>query len=66
MIFNIDESIKQFTNRVKKESHTGIYKVDLIDAEGVKFANKTPMSYLIDKEFILRTNNKNYHSILNF
>lgn len=66
MSFNVNETIADVTSRVLSGSNEGLYKIDILDEEGISYSGSTPMKYLVDKEFIIRTNGKNYNSILNF
>jgi hypothetical protein len=66
MSFNVNETISDVTSRVLSGSNDGLYKIDILDEEGISYSGSTPMKYLVDKEFIIRTNGKNYNSILNF
>ena len=43
-----------------------MHNFEILDDEGVKFSNSTPMKYVLDKEFIMCINDYHYTSVLNF
>ena len=64
LTIDASERVKDLVERACR--FRDINSMRLLDGEGVAYSNDTPMAYVLDREFTVATNDKQYTSVLNF